>query len=79
MTKTQAQTLIDAGLSKSFAYHVVSGARTISLQLALWLHEHDQLRVGPLEAMTPAQITAMRSVCKPKAPASIVNRRAQRA
>ncbi len=79
MAKTSAQTLIDAGLSKSFAYHVMNGVRAISVPLALWLHENDGLRVGPLEGAAPAKIKALRSIYEPKAPKSVLQRRQKRA
>ncbi|MBB4799689.1 hypothetical protein HNP32_003449 [Brevundimonas bullata] len=75
MSNNTVQAMIGAGLSKSFAYHVASGARSISVPLALWLHEHDGLKVGPLIGKTPSQIRALRSVYEPKAPDSVVRRR----
>ncbi|WP_312128126.1 hypothetical protein [Brevundimonas sp.] len=78
MSRTSAQTLIKAGLSKSFAYHVLNGARSIGLPLALWLHEQDGIRVGPLEGKAPSQIKALRAIYEPKAPDSVIRRRTER-
>lgn len=75
MSQISAQTLIDAGLSRSFAYHVLNGARTISLPLALWLHENDGIRVGPLAGKPRSQINALRAIYEHKAPKSVIERR----
>lgn len=75
MSQISAQTLIDAGLSRSFAYHVLNGVRTISLPLALWLHKNDGICVGPLEGKPRSQIDALRNICEPKVPKSILARR----
>lgn len=75
MANQTVQTLIGAGLAKSFAYHVVNGKRSISVTLALWLHENDGIKVGPLEGMPAAQIRVLRGLYEPQAPASVINRR----
>lgn len=77
MANARAQALIAAGLSKSMAYHVVNGIRSISVPLALWLLEVDGIKVGPLASMSAAEIKALRAVYRPVAPQSILDRRQQ--
>lgn len=79
MTNATASTLIAAGLSKSMAYHAMTGVRSISVPLALWLYENDGLKVGPLEGRTSREIAVLRQIYEPKAPDSVVKRRQQRA
>lgn len=76
MAKTDAQILIRAGLSKSMAYHVVNGIRSISIPLALWLHENDRIKVGPLTGKTASEIRMLRRLYEPVAPDSVIARRA---
>lgn len=76
MANPVAQKLIASGLSKSMAYHVVNGVRTISVPLALWLFDIDGIRVGPLSGKTASEIRMLRSLYEPCAPASVLNRRA---
>ena len=79
MANPTADILMTAGLSKSMAYHVASGFRSISVPLALWLYEKDRLKVGPLEGRTPREIAVLREVHQPAAPASVIARREARA
>jgi hypothetical protein len=76
MANHLAKTLIDAGLSKSFAYHVVNGAREIGVPLALWLLDNDGIKVGPLAGKTAAEIRLLRNMYAPNAPESVLRRRA---
>ena len=76
MANPHAQTLIKAGLSKSMAYHVVNGIRSVSLPLALWLYEHDGLKVGALADKSPAEIKTLRRLYEPAAPETVIARRA---
>lgn len=76
MANETANILIRAGLSKSMAYHVVNGVRTISAPLALWLFEADGIKVGPLEGKTPAEIRMLRRLYEPAAPQTVLERRA---
>lgn len=71
-----ASALREAGLSRSFADHVIAGTRQIGLPLALWLHENDGLKAGPLAGKTLAEIRLMRRLYDPSAPASVLRRRA---
>jgi len=76
MANTHAQILIKAGLSKSMAYHVVNGIRSVSLPLALWLYEQDRIKVGPLVGKSPAEIKTLRRLYEPSAPETVIARRA---
>lgn len=76
MANPHAQTLIRAGLSKSMAYHVANGIRSISLPLALWLHEQDGIKVGPLADKSSAEIKTLRRLYEPAAPDTVIARRA---
>lgn len=76
MANAHAQTLINAGLSKSMAYHVVKGIRTIGVPLALWLYEADRIKVGPLEGKSAAEIKTLRRLYEPSAPETVIARRA---
>lgn len=76
MANAQAKTLIKAGLSKSMAYHVINRVRSISVPLALWLYENDQIKVGPLEGKSPSEIKTIRGLYEPAAPETVVARRA---
>lgn len=68
-----------AGLSKSMAYHVISGERGIGLPLAIWLYDQDGLKVGPLQGKTAREIAVLRQVHQPAAPDSVLARRAAKA
>lgn len=76
MATPTAADLIAAGLSESMAYHAVAGTRNIGIPLALWLHERDGLKVGPLSGKTPAEIRLLRGMYSPAAPESVIARRA---
>jgi hypothetical protein len=76
MANTHAQTLIQAGLSKSMAYHVVNGIRSISIPLALWLFENDRIKVGPLSGKSASEIRTLRGMYEPAAPETVLARRA---
>lgn len=73
-----ASRLRSAGLSRSFADHVIAGTRQISVPLALWLFENDQIKVGPLEGKSAAEVRLLRSMYEPSAPASVIARRSAR-
>lgn len=77
MATPSVQHLIAAGLSKSFAYHVVNGVRTMAVPLALWLFEQDGLKAGPLAGKTAAEIKMLRRLYEPAAPRSVLERRAR--
>lgn len=70
-----ASRLRAAGLSRSFADHVIAGTRQISVPLALWLWENDRIKAGPLEGKSTAEIRLLRSMYEPSAPASVLARR----
>lgn len=76
MANQTANILMKAGLSKSMAYHVVNGVRTISAPLALWLFEADGIKVGPLLGKTAAEIRMLRRLYEPAAPQTVLERRA---
>lgn len=76
MASPTAADLIAAGLSESMAYHAIAGTRKISVPLALWLHERDGLKVGPLDGKSAAEIRLLRGMYSPAAPASVIARRA---
>ena len=76
MANAHAQTLIKAGLSKSMAYHVANGVRSVSLPLALWLYERDKIKVGPLVGKSPVEIKTLRRMYEPAAPDTVIARRA---
>lgn len=76
MANPTAAELIAAGLSESMAYHVAAGTRKISIPLALWLHERDRLKVGPLEGKSAAEIRLLKGMYAPAAPQSVIARRA---
>lgn len=71
-----AAELRDAGLSRSFADHVLAGTRQVGVPLALWLLDRRGLRVGPVAGRTPAEIRLLRSMYEAKAPASVLRRAA---
>lgn len=75
MANSTARTLIEAGLSKSMAYHVVNGIRSVGIPLALWLFEHDGIKVGPLVGKSAAEIRTLRRMYEPAAPATVMARR----
>lgn len=79
MTNPTAAILMAAGLSKSMAYHATSGARKIGVPLALWLHDNDGVKVGPLEGKTQREIAVLRQIYEPSAPQSVLARRARKA
>lgn len=78
MHQATAKELIDAGLSKSFAYFVVSGDKTPTVPLALWLLDECGLAVPPLSGKAKHEIDVLRSMYPPQAPKSILRRRAAR-
>lgn len=65
-----------AGLSRSFADHVVAGTRNIGIPLALWLLDNHGLRAGPLAGKSKAEVRLLRSMYEPRAPESIARRAA---
>lgn len=75
MANPTASKLMAAGLSESMAYHVAAGSRQISIPLALWLHERDGLKVGPLDGKSAAEIRLLKGMYEAAAPASVVARR----
>lgn len=79
MTNPTAAALMNAGLSKSMAYHAVTGHRKIGVPLALWLLDNDGLKVGPLTGMSARQIETLKAVYQPSAPKSVIERRSARA
>lgn len=79
MANPNAQILISAGLSKSMAYHVVNGVRSVSVPLALWLFERDGIKVGPLADKTSREIETLRKLYVPAAPESVLQRRKEAA
>lgn len=76
MANPTASELIAAGLSESMAYHVAAGTRNVGIPLALWLHERDGLKVGPLDGKSTAEIRLLKGMYTPAAPQSVIARRA---
>jgi hypothetical protein len=70
--------LMDAGLSKSFAYLVLEGERTVGVPLALWLLDNHKLTVPPLVGKTKREIDVLRGMYEPRAPQSVIDRLARR-
>lgn len=70
-----ARDLIDAGLSRSFAHHVMAGTRVCKPTLALWLLDRFDLIVPPIAGKTKREIDLLRTMYPPEAPISIERRR----
>lgn len=68
--------LMAAGLSRSYAHHVLAGTKTPAVPLALWLLDKHNLRVRPLVGLTETQIKTLRAVHSAAAPTSILRRAA---
>lgn len=60
--------LIEAGLTRSFAHHVVAGTRKVRMPLAIWLHDERGLIVKQLEGKTKREIDLLRSMYPPQPP-----------
>lgn len=70
--------LMGAGLSKSFAYLVVSREREVGVPLALWLLDVCGIVVPSLKGKTKREIDVLRSLYPPRAPQSVLDRLAKR-
>lgn len=66
--------LMDAGLSKSFAYLVVSGDRDVGVPLALWLLDECGITVPTLLGKTKRELDVLRGMYAPRAPKSVLER-----
>jgi len=66
--------LIAAGLSRSFAHHILAGSRICRPPLALWLLDRHGLTVPPLVGRTQDEIDALRAIYGAAPPASIARR-----
>lgn len=73
-----AKQLIEAGLSRSFAHHVVAETRKVGLPLAIWLNDEHGLKVGPLVGKTRREIDVLRATHGSEPPASVRRRVASR-
>lgn len=69
-----ARALMDAGLSRSFAHHVMAGSRKVGIPLALWLLDRHGLAVSPIAGKSKAELRFLRSIYEPKAPKSVERR-----
>jgi hypothetical protein len=69
-----AQDLTRAGLSRSFAHHILAGSRVCGVPLALWLLDEFGLEVPPLAGRSPEEIASLRSIYSPAAPRSVMSR-----
>lgn len=69
-----AKVLIDAGLSRSFAHHVVGETRSCSLPLAIWLKDNHGIEVPPLVGKTKREIDLLRQMYPPALPKSVAKR-----
>lgn len=63
-----------AGLSRSFADHVIAGTRNIGVPLALWLLDNHGIVAGPLVGKSKPEVRLLRSMYEPRAPKSIERR-----
>lgn len=63
-----------AGLSRSFADHVIAGTRNVGVPLALWLLDNHKIIAGPLVGKSKAEVRLLRSMYEPRAPKSIERR-----
>lgn len=57
-----AQRLQAIGVKKSHAYMIAWRKRTPSLPLALKIHDELQLKLGPIESATDAEIKALKAM-----------------
>ena len=73
-----ARSLIDAGLSRSFAHFVIKGDRKLGVSTALWLLDEHGLKAGPLAGKSAREIETLRDVYPAEAPASVRKRVAAR-
>ena len=69
-----ARALMEAGLSRSFAHHVMAGSRKVGVPLALWLLDQHDLSVPPVAGKSKAELRFLRSMYEAKAPASVSRR-----
>ena len=69
-----AKLLIEAGLSRSFANHVMAGTRKVGMPLAIWLHDERGIIVEPLVGKNKRHITMLRDIYGAEPPASIQRR-----
>lgn len=74
MDDLTAKSLMRAGLSRSYAHHVVAGTKTPTPALALWLLDKHGLTVPPLAGKTKGQIAALRATFVAAAPESVLRR-----
>ena len=63
-----AHSLIEAGLSRSYAYHVMAGTRTLPVPVALWLLDTKGLVAPALEGKTKREIDVLRGMFEPAPP-----------
>lgn len=69
-----ARQLQAAGLSRSYAHHVLAGTRQVGVPLALWLLDEHGIAVGPVAGKSKAELRLLRTMYEPRAPESVLQR-----
>lgn len=69
-----ARRLMKAGLSKSFAHHVLAGTRNVGVPLALWLLDEHRIAVPPIAGKTRRELAVLRDMYRAEPPKSIRER-----
>ena len=75
MATINAKALVQAGMSKSMAHHVLAGSRKPSIPFALWLLETCGIALDPIAGKSPSEIALLKKLYPPSAPETVLRRR----